>query len=165
MKREWLVSSKLLTGPIAASNLSTLTGWSLRSFKHFGKIGRISNGNQIVYSEGISTVNEPWCHVDSFSESGKAIKTKYMSIDDVFESGIPLMVVRLNQLRLDNELTKSNDEIKKLAIINVYCPRADPDRPERQEYQLKFYKLLEMRSINLIKAGISVIILGDLAIT
>ena len=43
--------------------------------------------------------------------------------------------------------------MKKVAIINVYCPRADPERPERQEYQLKFYKLLEMRAINLIQEG------------
>ena len=48
----------------------------------------------------------------------------------------------------------------KLAVINVYCPQ---DRGgERLEYQLKFYKLLEMRAVNLIKAGVSVIILGDI---
>ena len=52
------------------------------------------------------------------------------------------------------------DNVKKLAVINVYCPQ---DRGgERLEYQLKFYKLLEMRAVNLIKAGVSVIILGDI---
>ena len=42
----------------------------------------------------------------------------------------------------------------------MYCPQ---DRGgERLEYQLKFYKLLEMRAVNLVKAGVSVIILGDI---
>ena len=58
---------------------------------------------------------------------------------------------------------KSEDEqsCENVAVINVYCPRGDPERPERIEYQLKFYKLLEMRARNLIFAGYSVIILGD----
>ena len=57
-------------------------------------------------------------------------------------------VITLHQIQTEN-----SKEMKKIAIINVYCPRADPERPERQEYQLKFYKLLEMRAINLIQAG------------
>ena len=48
-----------------------------------------------------------------------------------------------------------------LAVINVYCPRADPERADRAEYKLKFYKLLEMRADALLKAGHRVVIVGD----
>ena len=33
-----------------------------------------------------------------------------------------------------------------LTIINVYCPRSDPDRPERKAFKLDFYKALEERA-------------------
>ena len=49
-----------------------------------------------------------------------------------------------------------------LAVINVYCPRADPtDPPARQEFKLRFYKLLEMRACNLVAAGHRVVVVGD----
>jgi len=46
-------------------------------------------------------------------------------------------------------------------LINVYCPRADPERPERLTFKLKFYQLLEMRAAALKQIG-HVIILGDI---
>ena len=46
-------------------------------------------------------------------------------------------------------------------MINVYCPRADPERRDRLLYKMKFYKLLEMRAEALLGAGHSVIIVGD----
>ena len=54
------------------------------------------------------------------------------------------------------------DEEKKLAVFNLYCPRADPEKPERLTYKLQFYKLLEIRVDNLRKAGYLVIIVGDI---
>jgi AP endonuclease-2 len=48
-----------------------------------------------------------------------------------------------------------------LVIINVYCPRADPKKPERETFKLKFYKLLELRADALMKAGRHVVIVGD----
>jgi len=49
-----------------------------------------------------------------------------------------------------------------LVIINVYCPRADPaELPGREVFKLKFYKLLELRALALLKAGHHVVILGD----
>ncbi|CAG0898394.1 unnamed protein product [Darwinula stevensoni] len=47
-------------------------------------------------------------------------------------------------------------------VINVYCPRADPDRPHRLEFKLKFYQALELRAKALVKAGHYVLIVGDL---
>ncbi|CAN7989417.1 unnamed protein product [Ixodes hexagonus] len=57
---------------------------------------------------------------------------------------------------------RCGDEVKKIAVINVYCPRADPEKPERGQIKLDFYELLERRATALLKNGIEVIILGDL---
>uniref|UniRef100_A0A3P9HFW6 DNA-(apurinic or apyrimidinic site) endonuclease n=1 Tax=Oryzias latipes TaxID=8090 RepID=A0A3P9HFW6_ORYLA len=71
---------------------------------------------------------------------------------------------------LDNEgramITKhrimcQDQEEKTLAVINVYCPRADPEKPERKQFKLQFYKLLQHRAEAVLKAGSHVIVLGD----
>ncbi|XP_059567655.1 DNA-(apurinic or apyrimidinic site) endonuclease 2-like [Myotis daubentonii] len=49
-----------------------------------------------------------------------------------------------------------------LTIINVYCPHADPARPERLTFKMRFYRLLQIRAEALLAAGSHVIILGDL---
>lgn len=49
-------------------------------------------------------------------------------------------------------LRDSSGETKYLVVINVYCPRADPDREGRLDYKLQFYKLLQMRAEALIQA-------------
>ena len=51
---------------------------------------------------------------------------------------------------------------KQVAIFNLYCPRADPEKPERQIYKLQFYKALEIRANNLLKDGVDVIVVGDI---
>ncbi|XP_029010980.1 DNA-(apurinic or apyrimidinic site) lyase 2 [Betta splendens] len=48
-----------------------------------------------------------------------------------------------------------------LTVINVYCPRADPEKPERKQFKLQFYKLLQCRAEALLNAGSHVIVLGD----
>ncbi|XP_078677612.1 DNA-(apurinic or apyrimidinic site) endonuclease 2-like [Branchiostoma floridae x Branchiostoma belcheri] len=48
-----------------------------------------------------------------------------------------------------------------LAVINVYCPRADPEKEERKDFKLRFYRLLQARAQALIQAGSHVIVLGD----
>lgn len=40
-----------------------------------------------------------------------------------------------------------------LTVINVYCPRADPEKPERKQFKLQFYKLLQCRAEALLKDG------------
>ncbi|CAM4619314.1 DNA-(apurinic or apyrimidinic site) endonuclease 2 isoform X1 [Lepidochelys kempii] len=49
-----------------------------------------------------------------------------------------------------------------LTVINVYCPRADPQRPERTAYQASFYRLLQGRAEALLRDGGHVVILGDI---
>ena len=48
-----------------------------------------------------------------------------------------------------------------LAVVNVYCPRADPDDVDRETFKMKFYKLLELRCRALERSGSHVIVLGD----
>ncbi|XP_053058340.1 DNA-(apurinic or apyrimidinic site) endonuclease 2 isoform X1 [Acinonyx jubatus] len=51
---------------------------------------------------------------------------------------------------------------KILTLINVYCPHADPGKPERLAFKMRFYSLLKIRAEALLAAGSHVIILGDL---
>uniref|UniRef100_A0A8C6V0B7 DNA-(apurinic or apyrimidinic site) endonuclease n=1 Tax=Neogobius melanostomus TaxID=47308 RepID=A0A8C6V0B7_9GOBI len=70
---------------------------------------------------------------------------------------------------LDNEgravITKHRimcqGESQTITVINVYCPRADPEKPERKQFKLQFYKLLQSRAEKILKSGSHVIILGD----
>ncbi|XP_078520665.1 DNA-(apurinic or apyrimidinic site) endonuclease 2 [Lissotriton helveticus] len=48
-----------------------------------------------------------------------------------------------------------------LTVINVYCPRADPEKPERKAYKLRFYRLLQARAEAILHSGGHVIVLGD----
>ncbi|UYV61023.1 APEX2 [Cordylochernes scorpioides] len=50
---------------------------------------------------------------------------------------------------------------KQLAVINLYCPRADPDLPERLQFKLDFYRLLRWRVEQLLESGCEVLALGD----
>ncbi|CAF0776501.1 unnamed protein product [Didymodactylos carnosus] len=52
-----------------------------------------------------------------------------------------------------------------LVIFNVYCPRADPNLPERLEYKLKFFKALEARARYFLQQGSRIIIVGDLNVS
>ena len=54
-----------------------------------------------------------------------------------------------------------NDRTRHLVIINVYCPRADPEKPDREQYKLHFYKALDIRANSLRAAGDLVIVCGD----
>jgi len=51
---------------------------------------------------------------------------------------------------------------KFLVLFNLYCPRADPERPERKELQLKFYRALDIRANRLRERGDFVVIVGDI---
>lgn len=49
-----------------------------------------------------------------------------------------------------------------VTVINVYCPRADPEKPERKQFKLQFYKLLQCRAEAVLKDGSHVIVVGDI---
>ncbi len=50
------------------------------------------------------------------------------------------------------------DEINNVVIINVYCPRVDPDVPDRLPFKLNFFTAIKERCNTLLKAGRFVII-------
>ena len=56
---------------------------------------------------------------------------------------------------------EARGQTRHLVIINVYCPRADPEKPDRELYKLHFYKALDIRANSLRKAGDLVIVCGD----
>jgi len=60
-----------------------------------------------------------------------------------------------------HKLKEKVDGKSELVVINVYCPRADPEDNERETFKMKFYKLLELRCLALNRAGNHVIVLGD----
>ncbi|KAM9351020.1 DNA-(apurinic or apyrimidinic site) endonuclease 2 [Symphorus nematophorus] len=56
---------------------------------------------------------------------------------------------------------KCQDKEQTVTVVNVYCPRADPEKPERKQFKLQFYKLLQSRAEAILKDGSHVIVLGD----
>ncbi|XP_062616563.1 DNA-(apurinic or apyrimidinic site) endonuclease 2-like [Saccostrea cucullata] len=61
-----------------------------------------------------------------------------------------------------HKIRKRDGQESELAIINVYCPRVDPDREDRLLYKLRFFALLQTRAEALLKSGCHVIVLGDM---
>uniref|UniRef100_A0ABM5FPY5 DNA-(apurinic or apyrimidinic site) endonuclease n=1 Tax=Pogona vitticeps TaxID=103695 RepID=A0ABM5FPY5_9SAUR len=61
-----------------------------------------------------------------------------------------------------HRIRTSEDQETTLTVINVYCPRADPDKPERGDFKLRFYHLLQCRAEAILKAGGHVAIMGDI---
>ncbi|XP_054711627.1 DNA-(apurinic or apyrimidinic site) endonuclease 2-like [Uloborus diversus] len=62
-------------------------------------------------------------------------------------------------------LIKFDDEIRKLAVINVYCPRVDCEKPERHLYKMQFCRLLEAKALDLCQKNCFVVIVGDMNIS
>jgi len=52
-----------------------------------------------------------------------------------------------------------------LVIINVYCPRADPEKLDRVRYKQMFNKALDIRANRLKEAGDMVVVCGDINIS
>ena len=45
----------------------------------------------------------------------------------------------------------ADGELEMLTVINVYCPRAEPDNEDRLMYKLNFYRLLQLRAETLLQ--------------
>lgn len=59
--------------------------------------------------------------------------------------------------------TRDDPQVKYLHIVNVYCPRNDPERPERRQFKLDFYNLLKLRLQSILKLPDHyVLVVGDL---
>lgn len=51
------------------------------------------------------------------------------------------------------DLHRCQDKEETVTVINVYCPRADPEKPERKQFKLQFYRLLQSRAEAILKDG------------
>ncbi|XP_055936365.1 DNA-(apurinic or apyrimidinic site) endonuclease 2-like [Argiope bruennichi] len=94
------------------------------------------------------------------------ISENYSSLTDVlsFSEVFPDSDVKFDpegRIIITYHLIKYEDEIQRLAVINIYCPRVDPEKPERFLYKMQFCLLLEAKVKELCRTGCSVIILGD----
>ncbi|XP_077001154.1 DNA-(apurinic or apyrimidinic site) endonuclease 2 isoform X2 [Tamandua tetradactyla] len=65
-------------------------------------------------------------------------------------------------LLTQHKIRTCESQERTLTLINVYCPHADPGKPERLAFKMRFYRLLQIRAEALLAAGSHVIILGDL---
>lgn len=52
-----------------------------------------------------------------------------------------------------HQLSLGEEECRYLVIINVYCPRADPEREDRKTFKMRFYELLKIRAESLLESG------------
>ncbi|XP_022711128.1 DNA-(apurinic or apyrimidinic site) lyase 2-like [Varroa jacobsoni] len=63
------------------------------------------------------------------------------------------------------KFSDKNGGLHSLVIFNLYCPRNDPDRPERAEFKRNFNAMLEHQARNLVTKGYHVILAGDMNIS
>ncbi|XP_040579732.1 DNA-(apurinic or apyrimidinic site) endonuclease 2 [Lepeophtheirus salmonis] len=65
-------------------------------------------------------------------------------------------------ITMHSVLVTESKETKKLILFNLYCPRNDPERPERERFKLDFYQVLEHRAKEFDRKGYFVVICGDI---
>ncbi|KAM4818291.1 DNA-(apurinic or apyrimidinic site) endonuclease 2 isoform 1-T3 [Thomomys bottae] len=86
----------------------------------------------------------------------------YGNMDDFTQEELRALDSEGRALLTQHKICTSDGKEKTLTLINVYCPHADPGKPERLTFKLLFYRLLQIRAEALLAAGSHVIILGDL---
>ncbi|XP_050714582.1 DNA-(apurinic or apyrimidinic site) endonuclease 2-like isoform X1 [Eriocheir sinensis] len=64
----------------------------------------------------------------------------------------------ITQHRFKEETGKERE----VTVINVYCPRVDPEKPERRGFKLRYYELMRQRAAAVFAADSHVVILGDI---
>ncbi|XP_002739716.1 DNA-(apurinic or apyrimidinic site) endonuclease 2-like [Saccoglossus kowalevskii] len=64
-----------------------------------------------------------------------------------------------------HKIKSSAGKNEDVVIINVYCPRCEPDDQERLNFKLRFYSLLQTRCEALLSAGRHVIVVGDMNVS
>ncbi|VDH99175.1 AP endonuclease 2 [Mytilus galloprovincialis] len=101
----------------------------------------------------------------SLSVKNENVVGCYGNIHDFKEDELESLDAEGRTIITQHKIRKKNGDEGDLAIINVYCPRVDPEREDRQVYQLRFYALLQMRAEALLNSGSHVIVLGDINTT
>ncbi|XP_004284798.1 DNA-(apurinic or apyrimidinic site) endonuclease 2 isoform X1 [Orcinus orca] len=86
----------------------------------------------------------------------------YGNMDDFTQEELRALDSEGRALLTQHKICTWEGKEKTLTLINVYCPHADPGKPERLAFKMRFYRLLQIRAEALLAAGSHVIILGDL---
>uniref|UniRef100_A0A8C4PMV3 DNA-(apurinic or apyrimidinic site) endonuclease n=1 Tax=Equus asinus TaxID=9793 RepID=A0A8C4PMV3_EQUAS len=86
----------------------------------------------------------------------------YGNMDEFTQEELRALDSEGRALLTQHKIRTSEGKEKTLTLINVYCPHADPGKPERLAFKMRFYRLLQTRAEALLAAGSHVIILGDL---
>nr|XP_019811901.1 PREDICTED: DNA-(apurinic or apyrimidinic site) lyase 2 [Bos indicus] len=86
----------------------------------------------------------------------------YGNMDDFTQEELRALDSEGRTLLTQHKICTWEGKEKTLTLINVYCPHADPGKPERLTFKMRFYRLLQIRAEALLAAGSHVIILGDL---
>nr|BAC38287.1 unnamed protein product [Mus musculus] len=86
----------------------------------------------------------------------------YGNMDEFTQEELRVLDSEGRALLTQHKIRTLEGKEKTLTLINVYCPHADPGKPERLTFKMRFYRLLQMRAEALLAAGSHVIILGDL---
>ncbi|XP_008836988.1 DNA-(apurinic or apyrimidinic site) lyase 2 isoform X2 [Nannospalax galili] len=86
----------------------------------------------------------------------------YGNMDEFTQEELRTLDSEGRALLTQHRICTQEGKEKTLTLINVYCPHADPGKPERLTFKMRFYRLLQIRAEALLEAGSHVIILGDL---
>ncbi|XP_069065472.1 DNA-(apurinic or apyrimidinic site) endonuclease 2 [Pleurodeles waltl] len=85
----------------------------------------------------------------------------YGATEEFSEEELQLLDSEGRAVLTRHKIITRDEREETLSVINVYCPRADPEKPERKAYKLRFYRLLQARAEAVLRAGGHVIVLGD----
>ncbi|XP_055473871.1 DNA-(apurinic or apyrimidinic site) endonuclease 2 [Psammomys obesus] len=88
----------------------------------------------------------------------------YGNMDEFTQEELRVLDSEGRALLTQHKICTLEGKDKTLTLINVYCPHADPGKPERLTFKMRFCRLLQIRAEALLAAGSHVIILGDLNI-
>ncbi|XP_023228123.1 DNA-(apurinic or apyrimidinic site) lyase 2-like [Centruroides sculpturatus] len=117
---------------------------------------------------GVATYCKDSCKPVNAAEGLSGIfspNTKFCLQTELFTPSEMISLDGEGRAIVTEHLIKCSEREEKLAVINVYCPRADPNKLDRKDFKLKFNQLLHCKTELLLKNCYHVLIVGDLNIT
>lgn len=147
------------------SDIAVLDGYS--SYYSFSQVRQGYSGVATYCRDNVTPFRAQEGLFKTFeAEAGDGKIGRYGQLESMFT------IQRMRELDIEgrtiitqHKFTCSNGKVAMLCIINVYCPRVDPDKPERKQFKLDFIKALGERARALLEAGNSVIVCGDINIS
>uniref|UniRef100_H2ZU97 DNA-(apurinic or apyrimidinic site) endonuclease 2 n=1 Tax=Latimeria chalumnae TaxID=7897 RepID=H2ZU97_LATCH len=153
--QETKVTRDLLDEPTAiVDGYSSYFSFSRGRSGYSGKGMYRSQMVRAVTNLGFRVLGNIWCLVRVFWDQGHPLFIKFF----LFVQRVLILCFFFFFL----PVSSSDQREQVLTVINVYCPRADPEKPERKVFKLRFYRLLQARAEDILESGSHVIIVGDI---